>query len=174
MKMKLFYIIFIIFSILILGCEQPPLAEMESAVEAVFRAENDADAVLYASGTLARAKNSIDLMHQEAGSKRYDAARTHAAEAVAAAEKAIADGKAGAQRAVNESAALVSGLRREIDETSSNVSGARYSLMDLNYDDLDRRIMNAHTTADQAEFDQAAGKYNSAIDIASGCARRSG
>ena len=158
--------IFLILIVLFLGCEQPPLAEMESAVEAVFRAENDADAVMYASGTLARARNAIELMQQEAASKRYDAARTHAAEAIAAAEKAIIDGKAGAQRTVTDSSSLVSGLRQEIEETSKNVNGARYSLMDLDYDSLDRRIVNAHNTADQAEFDQAAGSHQSAIDKA--------
>ena len=165
MKTKLLFII-LIFLLFFIGCEQPPSAEMESAMEAVFRAENDADAVFYAAGTLSRARSAIGHMQLEADSKRYDAARTYAAEAIAAAEKAIIDGRAGAQRAASESSALVSGLRQEIDQTSSNVSGARYSLMDLNYDDLDRRIINAHNTADQAEFDHAAGSYQSAIDKA--------
>ena len=164
--MNRFYYIFFVLFILFLGCEQPPTAEMDSAIEAVFRAENDADAVMYASGTLARARNAIELMQQEAASKRYDAARTHAAEAIAAAEKAIIDGKTGAQRTVTDSSSLVSGLRQEIEETSKNVNGARYSMMDLDYDSLDRRIVNAHNTADQAEFDQAAGSHQSAIDKA--------
>ena len=166
MKMKYFHIILIIVSILVLGCEQPPLAEMDNAREAVFRAENDANAARYAAGTLDRARNALGLMQQEADSKRYEAAKTYAAEAIAAAEKAILDGSAGAQRAAGDSAALVSGLRREIDETSMNVSGARYSLMDLDYESLDRRIVNAHNTADQAEFEQASGNYQNAIDKA--------
>jgi len=165
MKTKIFYIVLIV--LIFLGCEQPPLAEMESAREAVFRAENDVNAALYAAGTLSRARSAIGQMQLEADSKRYESARTYAAEAVQAAEKAIIDGKAGAQRAASESSAVVSGLRQEIDQASSNVSGARYSLMDLNYDDLDRRLVNAHNTADQAEFDLAAGNFQNAIDKAS-------
>ncbi|MCL2266511.1 MAG: DUF4398 domain-containing protein [Treponema sp.] len=166
MKIKRLYFVLIIISIFLSGCEQPPLAEMESAREAVFRAENDENAVLYAAETLARARSAIDLMQQEADSKRYEAAKTHAAEAVAAAEKAIADGRAGSQRAGVGSISLISGLRQEIEETSKNVSSARYALMDLDYDALDRRIINAHNEADRAEFDQAAGKYQDAIDRA--------
>ena len=186
MKIKLFFI-FIIISVFISGCEKPPLAEMDSAREAVFRAENDADAVQYAGGTLERARDALRRMQAEADSKRYDAARTLAEEAITAAEKAISDGKAGAQRAaaesaalissvrseiedtaalLNETAALISGLRSEIDETTSNVSSARYALMALDYDDLERRIINAHNTADRAEVDNAAGRYQDAIEKA--------
>ncbi|MDR0463948.1 MAG: DUF4398 domain-containing protein, partial [Treponema sp.] len=123
MKIRILFI-FIIISFFVLNCEQPPLAEMDSAREAVFRAENDADAVQFAGGTLERAQDALRRMQTEADSKRYDAARTLAEEAIAAAEKALIDGKAGAQRAASESAALISGLRTEINETTSNVSSA--------------------------------------------------
>jgi len=149
-----------------LGCAQPPLEEMERAREAVFRAENDANAVSYANDTLTRARNALRSMQSEADSKRYDSARTYAAEAIAAADKAIADGRAGVQRIAAESASLISGLRSEIEDTSRNINGARYSLMDLDYDMLDRRIVNAYNTADQTDIDQAAGRYQDAMNNA--------
>ncbi|MCL2765429.1 MAG: DUF4398 domain-containing protein [Treponema sp.] len=165
MKINLFYI-FIVVSILIIGCEKPPIAEMENAREAVFRAENDANAVEYAGGTLARARDSLRRMQAEADSKRYDAARAHAADAIAAAERAIADGRAGLQRAGSESDSLISTLKTEIEETSININGARYSQLDLDYDSLDKAIVDAYDTADQAEVDQAMGRYQQALDRA--------
>jgi len=165
MKIKFLYIVFAVF-FLILACDRPPLTEMDTAREAVFRAENDADAVQYAGGTLMRARDALRNMQTEADSKRYDSARNYANEAIAAAERAINDGRTGAQRAAAESSSIVSGLRSEIDETSRNVNGARYSQMVLDYDDLDRRIVNAHNTADLAQANQAAGRYQDAIDNA--------
>jgi hypothetical protein len=162
MKVKLIYILFIVI-ILVIGCARPPLEEMERAREAVFRAENDVNAAQYASGTLARARDALSRMEAEADSRRFDAASTHAAEAIAAAERAIAEGRTGAEITRSESASLLQGLRAEIEETSRNISSARYSQMVLDYDALDRAIVNAHNDADQAEFAQAAGRYQDAI-----------
>jgi len=139
---------------------------MESAREAVFRAENDANASRFSASTLARARDALRLMESEANSKRYDAARTHAMEAVAAAEKAIADGQTSSVRARDEAATLLSSLKPEIEETSRNVNGARYSQLDLDYDQLDRGITNAYNKTDQAQNDQAQGRYQDAIDKA--------
>jgi vacuolar-type H+-ATPase subunit D/Vma8 len=165
MKVKLIYI-FCVITVLFLGCAKPPVEEMERAREAVFKAENNADAVQYASGTLARARDAIKRMEMEADSKNYEAAKTHAAEAIAAAEKAIADGRSGAQRAGVEADSLISGLRVEIDETTRNVAGARYSQLALDYNALDNAIVNAHNTVDQAEIDQAMGRNQEALDKA--------
>jgi hypothetical protein len=167
MRMKLVYIACLA-AVLVLGCAKPPLAEMESAREAVFRAENDANAALYAAGSLARARDALRRMNEEADSKRYDAARMHAAEAITAAEKAIVDGRSGAGRAGDESASIISSLRPEIEETTRNVNGARYSQMALDYDALDRELTNAHADADRAEAGQAEGRYQEAADIARG------
>src|SRR5215475_5709064 len=110
MKVKLIYS-FCIVLVLILGCARPPVEEMQNAREAVFKAENDAAAVQYASGTLARARDAIKRMETEADSKNYEAAKTHAAEAIAAAEKAITDGRSGTQRAGAEAQSMISGVR---------------------------------------------------------------
>jgi len=165
MNIKLFYILIVI-SALVLGCAQPPVTEMENAREAVFRAENDSNAVQFASGTLARARDSLRRMEEEAENKRYDAAKTLAAEAIAAAERAIAEGRAGSQRAGTETDSLISTLRVEIEETQRNVNGARYSLLRLDFDALDSRLVDARSTADQAEVDQTAGRSQQALDRA--------
>jgi len=165
MKVKLIYI-FCIVMVLFLGCAKPPIEEMEKAREAVFKAENNANAVQYASGTLSRARDAIRRMEMEADSKNYEAAKAHAAEAIAAAEKAINDGRIGAQRANEEANSLISGLRVEIDETTRNVASARYSQLALDYNALDKAIVNAHNTTDQAEVDQLMGRNQEALEKA--------
>jgi hypothetical protein len=165
--MKLKYILCVCgILMLLMACAQPPVAEMDSAREAVFRAENDDAAVQYGFSSLSRARTALNNMQAEADAKRYDAAKTHAAEAIAAAERAIADGKAGIMRAREESASAVSGLKPEIEETARNVNGARYSGLALDYNALDRGIKDAYDTFDQAEIDHAFGRYNDALNKA--------
>jgi len=165
--MKFKHILFT-FAVLALfwACASPPTAEMDSAREAVFRAENDADAVIYGSASLARARDALRRMQEEADAKRYDSARNLAAEAIAAAERAIADGRAGAARVSQQSENLVEGLRDEIEETSRNVNGARYSQLELDYDTLDNGIRNAHEMTDHAETSYTNGDYQVAMDTA--------
>lgn len=165
MKLKLI-LFFCVFLTLVIGCAKPPLAEMDSARDAVFRAENDNDAVQYAGSTLARARDTLNRMQAEADSKRYDAARTLAVEAAEAAEKAITDGRAAAARGKDEAASLLSSLKAEIEETNRNISRARYSLLDLDYDSLDRDLRNAYDAADRAEADFNAGRYQDALNTA--------
>jgi len=163
MKLKYILTCFVILALLA-GCAKPPIAEMDSAKEAVFRAENDEAAVLYGGGSLSRARDSLRRMQVEADSKRYDAAKTHAAEAIAAAERAIADGKTGVARAKSESESLIAGLRPAIEETERNINGARYSLLKLDYGKMNREIKEAKETTEQAEVDQAMGRYQDAIN----------
>jgi uncharacterized protein YicC (UPF0701 family) len=161
MRIKLIYI-FCIVSVLVLGCAKPPAEEMQKAYEAVFKAENDADAAKYARSTLLRARDAIKRMETEADSKNYEAAKTYAAEAIAAADKAIADGRNSARRAGEETDSIIAGLRVEIEETTKNVASARYSQLALDYDSIDKTIVNAHNTTDQAEIDQAMGRTQEA------------
>jgi len=165
MKLKFIYIL-VILAVITVGCAQPPVAEMDKAKEAVFKAENDPYAVLYANTSLARARESLRKMQDEADSKRYAAAKAHALDAISAAEKAVADGRAGSQRAGGQTDALITTLRAEIDETSRNINGARYSNLALDYDTLDRGIVDAYATTDLAEIDQAAGRFDQAQDRA--------
>ncbi|MDR2942149.1 MAG: DUF4398 domain-containing protein [Treponema sp.] len=163
MKFKSILLGFIIL-VLLAGCAKPPIAEMDSAKEAVFRAENDEAAVLYGGGSLSRARDSLRRMQVEADSKRYDAAKTHAAEAIAAAERAIADGKSGIARSKSEAESLIGGLRPAIEETERNINGARYSQLKLDYGQMNREVKKAYETTDQAEIDLAMGRYQDATD----------
>jgi hypothetical protein len=163
--MKLKYILcgFVVLAVFA-GCAKPPIAEMDSAKEAVFRAENDPAAVLYGGGSLSRAKDSLRRMQTEADSKRYDAAKTHATEAIAAAERAIADGKTGIARARSESENLITGLKSSIEETERNINGARYNQLKLDFAQINRDFKKAKDDAEQAENDQAMGRYQDALE----------
>jgi hypothetical protein len=163
--MRIKYILFaLILPVLVLGCAKPPLAEMDNAKEAVLKAENDANAVQYARGTLTRAQDALKRMQSEADAKRYDAAKTNAAEAITAAERAISEGAAAAARVREESASALVGLKQEIDETGRAVASARYAQMPLDYSDFDNRIRNDYAMEEQAQADQAAGRYQNALD----------
>jgi len=168
MNFKPVFIICVFLALVMSGCEKPPLAEMENARERVFQAENDANASLYAASTLERAKNALSRMQDEADNKRYDAAKTYAAEAISLADRAILDGRLGASRVSEEASdtSLVPELRKDIEDTERNINGARYNQMVLDYDALDKEIVNIHNTTDQIEVDQAMGRHQQAMDKA--------
>jgi len=163
--MKLKYIIcgFVVLTLLA-GCAKPPVAEMDSAKDAVSRAENDQYAQLYGSGSLSRARDSLKRMEDEANSKRYDAAKTHATEAIAAAERAIADGKTGLANAKIESGNLIAGLKPIIEETERNINGARYNQLKLDFTQINGDFKNAKDDAEQAEKYQTNEKYKEAME----------
>jgi len=165
--MKLKYIL-IIFAIIIFaaGCAKPPQAEIDAAREAVYRAENNADAVRFGGASLTRARSALSRMQMEVDSKRYDAAKASAAEAIAAADRAIAEGRSGSGRVREDSISALDGLMQEIEETNRNVSGARYALLDLDYEALDRGLRNAYSDFDQAEIDETEGRYQDAVNKA--------
>jgi hypothetical protein len=137
---------------------------MDRAKEAVFKAENDEDAVLFGGSHLARAKDSLRRMQVEADSKRYDAAKTHAEEAIAAAERAIAEGRLAGTRSRGESEALLAGLRPELEETERNLNGARYNQLNLDYNQLNNDLNSARDSIDIAEADHAQGKFQEALE----------
>ncbi|GHV95798.1 hypothetical protein AGMMS50293_21180 [Spirochaetia bacterium] len=165
MKLKPIYLIVALLVLaLVSGCAKPPTAEMNNAIEAVTRAENDADAALYAGNSLARARDALTRMRSEADSKRYDAAKTYAAEAVAAADKAIADGRAGAVRAREEAAALVAGLRPAIAETDQGIRSAQSAKLPLDFGAINRDFEAARLNTNQAEAALAGNQYQDALD----------
>ncbi|MDR0487329.1 MAG: hypothetical protein LBG91_03690 [Treponema sp.] len=164
MKKLKFVCFFCIFLIFAAGCAKPPIAEMDSAKEAVTRAENDADAVLYGGSSLARARNALKMMQAEADSKRYEAAKTHASEAIAAADKAIADGKTGAARARDEAASLLSGLGPAIEETGKGINAARSANLALDYPELEQELSGARRDRDQAETALLDSNYQTAME----------
>jgi hypothetical protein len=147
------------------GCAKPPTEEMNNAVAAVTRAENDADAVTYAGSTLVRARESLTRMQTEADSKRYDAARSYAAEAIAAADKAVTDGRAGAVRAREEAASLIASLGPAITETGEAIRAAKAARkLNVDFAGVDRDFEAARRSVDQAEVSLAGNNYQDALD----------
>jgi hypothetical protein len=146
------------------GCAKPPTEEMNNAAEAVTRAENDSDAGTYAFNSIARARDSLARMNSEADSKRYDAARAYAAEAIAAADRAISEGRSGAARAREDAAAVVAQLPPLIEETEQGISAARAAGLPLDFDSIDSDFDTALGTANQAETALYANRYQDAIN----------
>jgi hypothetical protein len=161
---KHFFRALLILSLIAGACAKPPTEEMNRAQDAVTRAENDADAVLYAGNTLARARDALNRMQTEADAKRYDAAKSYAAEAVAAADKALADGKAGAARAREEAAALMAGLKPAVKETEQGLKAAQSARLALDFTSLNRDFEAARLGVDQAEIALSGNQYQEALD----------
>jgi flagellar biosynthesis/type III secretory pathway protein FliH len=153
-----------LFLVLAIGCAHPPTTEMEAAVEAVTRAENDFDAVTYASNSIARAREALSRMQTEASSKRYDTAKSYAAEAIAAAERAINEGKAAAVRARDEATAIVAQLRPLLAETEQGLNAARTAGLPLDFDSLDIEFDNALHNTNEARSALSGNRYQEAID----------
>jgi len=84
------------------------------------------------------------------------------------AERAVIEGKNGAERVKDESASLITNLRGEIEETERNVNGARYSQLDLDYNELEKGIAGAHAAADKVDAKQASGDFQDALETAKG------
>ena len=147
------------------ACATPPTDEMNKASDAVTRAENDADAVTYASDTLVLARNALTKMQSEADAKRYDSAKNYAAEAVTNAEKAIADGKTGAARAKEEAANLINSLSGPLADTSKALDNA-HDVKDikLDFDGLSKDMNSANQTYSDAQKSLASDNLKDATD----------
>ncbi|MDR3139031.1 MAG: DUF4398 domain-containing protein [Treponema sp.] len=151
----------------LVSCAKPPTEEMNNAVTALTRAENDADAVTYAGNVLVRARDTLAQMHIEAEAKRYDAARALAAEVISAADKAIADGRAASERARSEAANLVSSLKTPLAETEAALKAARgVQKIKLDFNALTREFEQARSEAGEAEQSLLAGNYQNAREKA--------
>jgi hypothetical protein len=147
------------------GCAKPPVAEMDAAESAVIRAENDSDAVNFAGNSLARARDALNRMREEAASKRYDAAKDSAAEALSAANKAISDGRAASARAREEASALLATVKDSLGKTGEAIDNARaVENIDLDFDAVDQDFDNARRTTDQAEVSLAGNKYQDSME----------
>jgi hypothetical protein len=147
------------------GCAKPPVEEMDNAAAAVTRAENDPDAAAYAQETLIPARNALANMQNEAAEKRYDSAKTYAAEAVRAAERAVSDGRAGAARAREEAAALLALLPGAIAETEQTLRTAEGKNLDLDTEALEADMEYVRRTADQAVIAAAADRNKDALEL---------
>jgi len=154
----------LVIALLAVGCAKPPTEEMTNATEAVTRAENDSNAVTYAGGSVARARDALNRMNGEAAAKRYDSARSYAAEAIAAADRAISDGRAGAERAKTEAANYIADLKPLIAETEQGINAARAARLPLDFNTIDTDFDTAKANTAQAEAAYNGSRYSEAID----------
>jgi hypothetical protein len=147
------------------ACAKPPLAEMDAAENAVIRAENDSDAVNFAAGSLVRAREALSRMQEEAASKRYEAAKNYASEAVMAADKAINDGRAASARAREEAAALLATVKDSLEETGRYIDTAKaVEHIDIDFNQVDQDFDFARRTTDQAEVSLAGNRYQDSME----------
>lgn len=158
-----FFAVFVL-GLILAACAVPPTDEMNKAQDAVIRAENDADAVTYAPNTLIHARDALTRMQSEADAKRYDEAKRFAAEAVSGAEKAIADGKTGAERTRQEAANLIAGLEGPLAETARALDLAwEVENIQLDFGALMQDMDTARGTYDSAAQDLRANNYVDAV-----------
>jgi hypothetical protein len=150
---------------LISGCAKPPVEEMENAEAALARAENDPDAVTYGNASIIRARDARTNMRAEAAAKRYDAAKTYAQDVISSAERAIADGKTGAQRSRDEAAASLNGAQTSLGETQKNIDAAKeVKGLQLDFDGVDGDYASARSQADQAQSSLNAADYKGSLE----------
>ena len=160
-------IIFVLFGmgIILLACARPPTEEMNRAIQALDRAENDTGALLYAPNYLSRAREALTMMQEEANSKRFDSARNHAEDVIANAERAITEGSIAARRAEDEALNLLNGLRAPLAEMESYLNAARQEEnILLDFDPLDELLETARAGYESAQQSLSEGDYPDAID----------
>ena len=157
--------LFILIGVLVLlsACAKPPVEEMNKAIDALNRAENDYDAVTYAGNTLNRAREALARMQEEVDSKRFDSAKTYAADVVTYAERAMSEGRSNAAWAREEAANLLESLRTPLAQTESALNGARASNADLDYNALTNSLDSANRNYGNAEQSLQANNYADAI-----------
>jgi len=148
---------------LMAGCSGPPTEEMEKAEEAVARAENDPDAVSYCGDLIARAKESLALMYEEADAKNYDAALSYANDAIALADRAINEGSGQAWQKKNEATAIMGSTGAQIMETEQRIDNAKAANLALDFNSIDSDFYEVKRTYDQARSAMTNNRYQEAI-----------
>lgn len=162
--MKKIFSIFLVTAVLVLACAKPPVEEMNKAMEALTRAENNADAVGYAGTTLNRAREALAKMQEESDSKRYDSAKIFAADVIDLSERAIAEGRTGAARAREEAANLLSSLRDPLAETEAALGAAkRTPNIQLDFNALDSNMDYAKSNYSSAQQSLSSSNYPDAL-----------
>jgi hypothetical protein len=150
---------------LMAACDRPPREEMQKAGDAVIAAENDKDAVAYAGTTIVSAQEALDRMREEAALKHYDRAKTYAAEAIKAADRAIAEGQAGALRAREIVSPQLNSLVPAISE-ANNIIAEAAQVPDTNLDTaaLNEELEVAQQIAQEAQDSFNNNNYEEALE----------
>ena len=163
-KKYLIFTLILTFLWVFISCATPPIDDMNRAQDAVLRAENDANAVNYASPTLLQARDALARMEAEADARRYDAARNLASEAINYAERAMADGRAGAARARDEAESVIRNLDDLMAQTSNAINNARQvPNLQIDFDSISREMDLAGRALDETKQSFQAGNYRDVI-----------
>jgi hypothetical protein len=140
---------------------------MEAARDAVIRAENNANALAYAGDGVRRARSALERMYEEANAKRYDAAKAAAAEAVAAAEKAVSDGQSAAARTADDASSLIVTAKTEIQAAEQALDSAwKSGVKNIDFGLLNGAAEEAWDSVEQAEMSLAQGRAQDAVNAA--------
>lgn len=155
----------IVTAVTLAGCAKPPTEEMENAIAAVSRAENDPDVINYAAPALARAREALAQMQSEADAKRYNEARRLAGEAQSLAEKAVSDARSAIARAREEAENAIRLMQNSISETEQVLSdAARSKPAGVDLPQLEQEFTDARGVATQAIEAQNGNRYGEAVD----------
>jgi hypothetical protein len=117
----------------IAACAKPRQADIDAAGAAVRTAAENLDVLTYAPDSLRDAQEKMDALNSELSAQQkksslgrsYDAVRTLAREAVAAAEKAQADAETSKQQVAKDAASLIEKVGAEIPDFESKVWTAK-------------------------------------------------
>ncbi len=107
---------------LLVGCAKPPQAEIDAAKNALSTAAASEDVKTYAPESLSSAREAASALEAEvtiqdekfALTRKYDRAKQLAADAQAAAQRAVADAQAAKERARNEASQLIADVRQAV------------------------------------------------------------
>ncbi|GMO47423.1 MAG: hypothetical protein Ta2G_02860 [Termitinemataceae bacterium] len=165
-KMILVLIMFIsIAALTMTACGKPPLDEMNNAVAALSRAENNPDVPIYAAGSLSRARAAVESMQSESDGRRYDAAKQLAEEAIILSEKAISDAQTAIARSKEDAQNAIESLDAAINEADQTIKDARRSgQKGIDFSEIGKEFEAAKLNAEEAKLANADRKYREAID----------
>jgi hypothetical protein len=165
LNLRFLLVTLVIAAVSLAGCAKPPTEEMNNAIAAVSRAENDPDVINHAAPSLARAREALAQMQTEADAKRFDAAKRLAADAQSLAEKAVSDGRAAVARAREEAENAIRVMQSSISETEQVLSDAsRSKPAGVDIPQLERDFADARGIASQAVEAQNGNRYSEAVD----------
>jgi hypothetical protein len=149
-------------ALFIAACASPPTDEMNAARNALSQAQNDPDASTYAGNEVSQAADLVSQMESAAASRKYDQAKTLAAQAVSTAKKAISDGQAAAGAAKNNASTLLSQVKQQYSQTQTSLNNAKTGKLALDYDGMQKELSTAQTNIDAANVSFNNSRYNDA------------
>ena len=162
-------IIFVAAAFFVLAaCQKPPSDEMNRAIDALNRAENDSDAVTYALNTLNQAREALRKMQEEAAVKRFDSAKVFAGDVVTYAERAVSEGRAMAGQLKDRAQNLVDSLQPILAEAEAAFNAAKTGNLQVNYDELGKILDTAKQNLENAKRSLTENNFQDAIDKTQG------